>query len=414
MIVDSALYRAGVRTDTVADPGDLAALRSHAVEPGDFVWVGVFEPSDAELEDVGRVFGLHPLALEDARESHQRPKLETYGDCLFLVLKTLWYVDEEDAVETGEVNLFIGPDFVVSVRHGDGAELRRVRERVEAQPHVLTHGPSAVAWAVCDVAVDDYLDVTDELVTDVDEVEESVFSTDRTQDSTRIYTLKRELAEVRRAVHPLSEPMRRLASGEVPGVHEQVRPFFRDVLDHIQHTGDVVESLESLLSSAFDAHQLAAMGQTGKAVQSRLDQFRRNIQSTGRSIGGASVLMIMCARKARDIAQINRSHLLAPTPFRQKALARKDRPAKPFELLARGNADHPIILRPLAKLIGQKAALNLIDAHNRTIRPAFGKKTALGREIAAHAIMAIQMIGREIGENRDIWRQGAGKIGLIA
>lgn len=254
MIVDSALYRDGSRVDLDCDPHDVERLRAGVRGDGDFVWLGLYRPSEEELGAVAHAFGLHPLAVEDAVQAHQRPKLEKYGDSLFLVLKTLWYVDEDDAVETGEINIFLGRDFVVTVRHGSGSQLRSARTRLEAQPGLLAHGPGAVMYAVCDTVVDGYLDVVHELEIDVDEVETSVFSPERTKDSARIYTLKRELAEVRRAVQPLREPLRRLSSGDVPAVPEDARPFFRDVLDHLTQANEVGESLETLLSSAFEAH----------------------------------------------------------------------------------------------------------------------------------------------------------------
>ncbi|MFC7494151.1 MULTISPECIES: magnesium/cobalt transporter CorA [unclassified Nocardioides] len=251
MIVDCALYRAGSRVDL---GGGCRELRERATEPGDFVWVGLHQPTEAELADVAQVFGLHPLAIEDAVKAHQRPKLERYDEMMFLVLKTLWYVDEDDAVETGEIAMFVGGDFVVSVRHGKGNELHSAREKLESTDRVLGHGPGGVVYAVMDRVVDGYLDVVDELVVDVDEIETSVFSADRTNDSARIYVLKRELAEVRRAVLPLREPVARMASGAVPAVPEKATPFFRDVADHLARAAETVDSLDSLLSTAFDAH----------------------------------------------------------------------------------------------------------------------------------------------------------------
>ena len=254
MIVDSALYRKGVRVPVDCGPQDLRELRSLANADGDFVWLGLHEPSEAELEDVATAFGLHPLAVEDAFNAHQRPKLERYGDSLFLILKTLWYVDEEDAVETGEIHIFVGRDFIVTVRHGSGSELHSARSYLESEESVLTHGPSAVVYAVCDRVVDGYIEVVRSLEIDVDEVETSVFSPKRTDDSVRIYTLKREIAEVRRAVLPLREPMQRFASGTVPGVATDAAPFFRDVADHLARAADTVDTLDSLLSTAFNAH----------------------------------------------------------------------------------------------------------------------------------------------------------------
>ncbi|HET7071135.1 MAG TPA: magnesium/cobalt transporter CorA [Nocardioides sp.] len=254
MIVDSAVYRQGRRVEDDLAAGDLASIRKLATEPGDFVWVGLHEPNEEELATVRNEFDLHPLAVEDAYHAHQRPKLERYEHTLFLTLKSLWYVDEDDAVETGEINMFVGPDFVITVRHGSGSELHSARRDLEAKSAVLTHGPSAVVYAVCDRVVDGYLSVMDSLEEDVDEVETSVFSPQRTNDSARIYTLKREIAEARRAVLPLREPMRRFATGAVPGIDENSAPFFRDVLDHLTRAAETVDGLDQLLSTAFDAH----------------------------------------------------------------------------------------------------------------------------------------------------------------
>jgi magnesium transporter len=254
VIVDSAVYRQGKRIVDDLPPSELGRIRKLATEPGDFVWVGLHEPNEEELATVEEEFGLHPLAVEDAFLAHQRPKLERYEHTLFLTVKSLWYVDANDAVETGEINMFVGPDFVITVRHGSGSELHSARRDLESKSTVLTHGPSAVVYAVCDRVVDGYLSVMSSLEEDVDEVETSVFSAQRTNDSARIYTLKREIAEARRAVLPLREPMRRFATGAVPGIDEASAPFFRDVLDHLNRVAETVDGLDQLLSSAFDAH----------------------------------------------------------------------------------------------------------------------------------------------------------------
>jgi len=253
MIVDSALYRDGLRVQVECARDDLEAVRDAAGGEGDFVWVGLHDPTEAELDEVSKLYALHPLAVEDALHAHQRPKLEQYAGILFLVLKTLWYVDELDAVETGEINLFVGEDFVVSVRHGEGTELHTARLDLEKKTQVLGHGPSAVVYAICDRVVDSYEEVAASVEIDVDEVEESVFSPGRSDDSARIYVLKRELAEMRRAVNPLREPMKRFASGSVSGVTQEAAPFFRDVADHVVRVSETIDSLDNLLSAAFDA-----------------------------------------------------------------------------------------------------------------------------------------------------------------
>jgi magnesium transporter len=253
MIVDCAVYRHGSRVN-VDRSEDLAAAASAVRGDEGFVWVGLHEPSAEELERVASVFGLHRLAVEDAVHAHQRPKLERYDDDLFIVLKTLWYVDATDAVETGEIALFVGDQYVVSVRHGAGAGLSATRRDLEQRAAVLGHGPAAVVYAVCDRVVDEYEQVAAALEVDVDEIEQSVFSPERTSDAQRIYLLKREMQEFRRAVGPLREPMARLSAGVVPSVPKDAAPFFRDVHDHAVRVFEQVSALDDLLTNALTAH----------------------------------------------------------------------------------------------------------------------------------------------------------------
>lgn len=254
-MVDCALYRHGVRVPETLEVSDLRRIRDDPDrDDRDFVWVGVHEPTVEELNALAAQLDLHPLAVEDALKAHQRPKLERYGAGFFLVLKTLWYVDEDDAVETGEINLFVGDGYLVTVRHGTGGDLRGLRAHLESVADALGRGPSAVVYSVCDKVVDDYQAVASALEVDVDEVEQSVFSPERTRDSERIYTLKREIAEVRRAVLPLKHPMRACAEGRVPGMDGESAPYFRDVTDHLDRVAEIVDNLEQLLSAAFDAH----------------------------------------------------------------------------------------------------------------------------------------------------------------
>ena len=255
MIVDCALYHRGHRV-ALAGEKDMADAYRAARDGSDFVWVGLVDPTAAEMGRVAATFGLHPLATEDAVRAHQRPKLERYGaDLLFMVLKTLWYVEPHDAVETGEIAVFVGDAFVVTVRHGSGAELAATRRDLESHSEVLGHGPFAVLYSVCDRVVDQYEQVAAELENDVDEIELSVFSEQRRRDDAkRIYTLKREVAEFRRAVMPLREPLQRFAQCQVAGMPPPAAAFFRDVADHATRVHEQVESLDNLLSSAHDAH----------------------------------------------------------------------------------------------------------------------------------------------------------------
>ena len=255
VIVDCAVYRSGSRIPLPGDSKDIDVALDAAQQPADFVWIGLYRPSEEEMDEVAKKLDLHPLAVEDAVQAHQRPKLERYdGDLLFMVLKTLWYVDLRDAVETGEIAVFVGKNYVVTVRHGEGGGLHETRSRLEECVDVLGHGPFAVLWAVCDSVVDNYEKVAADLDNDVQETELAVFATTRTDQSKRIYHLKREVAEFRRAVMPLRDPLQRFAQKQVPGMPDAAAAFFRDVADHAIRVQEQVESFDALLSSAHDAH----------------------------------------------------------------------------------------------------------------------------------------------------------------
>ncbi|MFF3327090.1 magnesium/cobalt transporter CorA [Streptomyces sp. NPDC002889] len=260
VIVDCAIYRDGRRAK---EPEDLSDALDEARASGDaFLWIGLHEPTEKEFDLVSSEFGLHPLAVEDALTAHQRPKLEVYDDSLFVVLKPVVYEPESDTVSTDEVMVFIGDSFVVTVRHGESTPLHAVRMRLEADPNVLKHGPTAVLYAVSDTVVDHYIEVAGELQVDLEEMEADVFAPnggDRRNTAARIYTFKRQLLEFRRATGPLAGPMERLASAGVPFVHEHAQPFFRDVSDHLTRANEQVEGLDRLLSDILSAH-LAQMG----------------------------------------------------------------------------------------------------------------------------------------------------------
>ncbi len=246
------MYRDGRRSEA---PGDLSDALAQARAVGDaFLWIGMYEPTEEEFEHVSHEFGLHKLAVEDALTAHQRPKLEVYDDSLFVVLKPVMYDDDADRVTTGELMLFIGDSFVVTVRHGEGAALAAVRRRLEHEPEVLRHGPTAVLYAVSDAVVDHYIEVAAELQADLEELEAEVFApqtADTRNTASRIYGFKRQVLEFRRATSPLSQ--------RVPFVHDHARPFFRDVADHLTKANEYVEGLDRLLSDALSAH-LAQMG----------------------------------------------------------------------------------------------------------------------------------------------------------
>ncbi|MCD7441899.1 magnesium/cobalt transporter CorA [Streptomyces lincolnensis] len=259
MIVDCAIYRDGHRSE---GPEDLSDALAEARSAHGFVWIGLHEPSEKEFDHVTQEFGLHPLAVEDALKAHQRPKLEVYDDSLFLVLKPVVYEPRSDEVSTGEVMLFLGDSFVVTVRHGEGAPLSAVRRRLEQEPDLLGKGPTAVLYAIADAVVDHYLDVATELQTDLEELEAEVFSPDdggSRHTASRIYNFKRQILEFRRATGPLALPLTKLAGspaygGTVPFVDERARPFFRDVSDHLTRVNESVEGLDRLVSDILSAH----------------------------------------------------------------------------------------------------------------------------------------------------------------
>ncbi|CAL9627867.1 Cobalt_magnesium transport protein CorA [Streptomyces sp. enrichment culture] len=259
VIVDCGIYREGHR---VEGPSDLSDALDEARAAGGFVWIGLHEPSPEEFELVTEEFRLHPLAVEDALKAHQRPKLEVYDDSLFLVLKPVVYEPESDAVSSGEVMIFLGDAFVVTVRHGEGAPLAAVRKRLEREPEMLGKGPTAVLYAIADATVDHYLEVAGELQNDLEELETEVFSPDvagSRHTASRIYTFKRQILEFRRASGPLALPLTRLAGNgpfgaAPPFVNDKARPFFRDVHDHLTRVNESVDGLDRLVSDVLSAH----------------------------------------------------------------------------------------------------------------------------------------------------------------
>jgi magnesium transporter len=255
LVVDCAVYVDGLRHEP-GDPHD--ALRD-ATERGGFVWLGLYAPSEAELGTIAARYGLHPLAVEDAVYAHQRPKLDHYDDGVFMVLKTATYVEHEEltatseVVDTGEIMVFLGQNYVITVRHGDHGGLTELRRSLEEQRELLCQGPAAVLYAVADHVVDDFVDVVSAVEDDVDELEASVFSDRRTEDIGRLYQLKRELMSLRRAVTPLEIPLQKLANRQLDVVPEAMRSYFRDVEDHAIRVRDQVSALDELLTSILQA-----------------------------------------------------------------------------------------------------------------------------------------------------------------
>jgi magnesium transporter len=250
-IVDCAHYRDGVRQHE--GPLDVERAATAARGDGDFVWLGLFEPSDEEMDAVARAFELPELAVEDAEHAHQRPKLEDYEGSFFVVLRSARYDDDREEVEFGEIHLFIGPSYVIAVRHGEASDLAPARARLEARPELLRMGPPAAGWAIVDKVVDDYAPVVEGLEADIEEVEEEIFR--RHGDPTeRIYRLKREVIEFHRAASPLLAPLERLERGVFPQVDETLRSYFRDVADHARRVDEQVMGQRELLTSVLEAN----------------------------------------------------------------------------------------------------------------------------------------------------------------
>jgi magnesium transporter len=256
VIVDCAIYENGVRRDGRVE---LEHAYDGRHEPGRFVWIGLYEPTEQEFETLKREFKLHPLAVEDAIHAHQRPKLEVYDEMVFMVLKTARYVDPAEVIELGEVLVFLGDDFVITVRHGEASSLAPVREALDASPKRLKHGPSSALHAILDHVVDDYQPAIDGLDTDIDEVEEQLFSGERVNPAERIYRLQREVLSFRKATAPLIEPIEKLARGHYLQVHPEIRDYFRDVNDHLIRVRDQLDAMRDLLSSSLQAN-LAQVG----------------------------------------------------------------------------------------------------------------------------------------------------------
>ena len=259
VVADCGVYADGRRLPgrpPVAEAGNLARATDG------FVWVGLQQPSAADIAEVAAEFGLPALAVEDAVKAHQRPKLEVYGDVVFVVLKPVRYLDRDEVVDISEIAMFLGPHFIVTVRHGDSGVLRQVRRELDAlrdtEPETgdvaLAAGQSAVLYRAADLVVDGYEQVIENINVDVDEIEAQVFGPGGDDHAERIYKLKQEVAEFRRAVQPLARPLEQLMSVDVPHVPQQLAPYFRDVHDHVLRTADAIDGLDRQLNDVLQAN----------------------------------------------------------------------------------------------------------------------------------------------------------------
>ncbi|PSM43004.1 transporter [Streptomyces dioscori] len=245
-VVQAALYRDGVR---VATPATLAeTFRELREQPDGMAWIGLARPTEEEILSLAAEFDLHPLAVEDAMEAHQRPKLERYGDTLFVVLRAARYLDASEEVDFGELHVFLGPDFLITVRHGAAPDLSAVRRRMEETPELLSLGPEAVLYAILDAVVDGYAPVVSGVQNDIDEIETEVFGGDPWV-SRRIYELSREMVEFQRATRPLVGMLHGLMAGFAKyGTDDELQRYLRDVADHVTHTSERVDGFRQALT----------------------------------------------------------------------------------------------------------------------------------------------------------------------
>jgi magnesium transporter len=259
-VVASAAYAGGRRVANIA----IGEARAWSRRAGHVVWIGLLEPSEDMLRQVQAQFGLHDLAIEDARQAHQRPKLEQYGDALFVVARTAQMV--EGRVAFGETHLFVGQGYVVSVRHGASTSYTPVRVRCESCPTSLSHGEDYILYAILDFIVDNYKPVLETIHGEVDAIEDRVLTTTLSRvDIERLYQLRRDLLRLRNVAAPLVEVCRRLEHAEVPGINHSMQPLFRDVTDHVRSVQEEIESLREVLAFAFEASLM-----TGQAQQTEI------------------------------------------------------------------------------------------------------------------------------------------------
>ncbi|MEK0084880.1 magnesium and cobalt transport protein CorA [Benzoatithermus flavus] len=281
-VIAAAAYSAGRKVADIA----VEESGAWAARPGHFVWIGIEAPSERDLRQLQAQFGLHELAIEDALKAHQRPKLETYGDTTFLVLRTAFL--EEGHIALGETEIFIGHGYVISVRHGASASYREVRQRAEAAPKQLAHGEDYVLYALVDFIVDNYLVVVERLAAEIEALEEHVLEPLDEARIARIYELRRELQKLRLVAAPAVEVCRRLEHTDLPGIDVSFRPYFRDVVDHANRALEQIDALREMLGFAFEAALL-------------MESSRQSIEATRQSevsrrlAGWAAILAVPTA-----------------------------------------------------------------------------------------------------------------------
>jgi magnesium transporter len=250
-VINCAAYTGGVK---VADLG-IDQIQGVLARTDQFIWLGLYEPDQALLRRVQQQFGLHDLAIEDAFDAHQRPKLELYEDSLFVVLRTAHRNGPGQRPEFGETHAFVGSNYIVTVRHGSLRSHIGVRQRCELTPRLLSKGPGYVLYALMDFVVDQFLPIVQQLEEDVQELEELVLGDPTNSDATaRIYRLKRDALALRRAISPLVDVCNRLMRFDLPNIPDDTRPYFRDVYDHVLRLNEAIDAQRELLTTALEAH----------------------------------------------------------------------------------------------------------------------------------------------------------------
>lgn len=258
-VIAAGAYAEGRRVATI----DIADSKTWAAKRDHFVWVGFHEPDEAELRQLQDQFGLHELAIEDALSAHQRPKIEQYGETTFLVLRTAACV--EGHIALGETYIFVGRGYVISVRRGSSASYAPVRQRVEAAPEQLAHGEDYVVYALVDFIVDNYQVAIERLAAEVESIEEHILDPPLAQAKVaQIYALRRELQRFRLVVAPTAEVCRRLETALLPGIDPAFRPYYRDIVDHVNRAIEQIDTLRETLSFAFEASLLFESSRQGE------------------------------------------------------------------------------------------------------------------------------------------------------
>lgn len=249
MIINSAVYVDGARSQEIP----LEAISEQLCQPGRFIWLGLNDPDEATMKKLQQEFNLHDLAIEDAHRAHQRPKIETYGETLFVVLRTVHRANKR--LELGETHFFLGANFLITIRHKSNTSYAGVRSRCEAAPHLLKKGPAFAMYAIMDFIVDEYFPVIQELELEVAAIEENIFREKARRDTTfRIYKLKRQVLDVKRAVSPVIDICNRLMRFDLKVIDEETKPYFRDVYDHTVRINEIVDNARELLNNALDAN----------------------------------------------------------------------------------------------------------------------------------------------------------------